>query len=123
MEMSLATHAQYGFPVVIASGPITEEGLVELGHFIRKSCEEAEVQGAVIDCKMIEGALSSKSLYRATPEFSLAVGQRIKVAYINRPDAWPPDDDQFSRDLAYNRGVPLELFESLDQAIDWLQQP
>lgn len=123
MEFSLARDAHDGFPVIIASGPISEESLVALGQFIRKSCEEADVQGAIIDCQLIEGALSSKSLYRATPEFALAVGQQIKVAYINRPAVWPPDDDQFSRDLAYNRGVPLEVFESLGDASDWLQQP
>jgi len=112
-----------GFPVVIASGPITEASLAELGNFVRESCENAQVQGAIIDCKLIEGALSSESLYRATPEFTAAVGQQIKVAYINRPECWPPDDDQFSRDVAYNRGVLLELFETIDDAVDWLQQP
>ena len=112
-----------GFPVITASGPITAESLVELGKLIREYCENAEVKGVIIDCKQIEGALSSQSLFKATPEFTAVVGQQIKVAYINKPKCWPPDVDQFSRDLAYNRGGHLELFETKDDAVGWLQQP
>ena len=53
----------------------------------------------------------------------MEIGQTIKVAYVNRPEAWRPDDDQFSRDLAYNRGALLELFDTIDDATSWLQQP
>lgn len=122
MELSLAADKVSGFPLVIASGPITEESLVALGDFIRDSCEKEQVDGAIIDCGAIEGALSAESLYRATPAYTMAVGQKIKVAYINPPESWHPDDDQFSRDVAYNRGGLLELFETADDAVRWLRQ-
>ena len=122
MDMSLAPDAIDGFPVIVASGPITEDSLVVLGAFVRKTCDEGGVQGAIIDCKDIEGALSPESIYRATPAFSITIGQDIKVAYINPPASWSPADDQFSRDLAYNRGVMLEVFDTADDAAHWLRQ-
>lgn len=121
MDITLAADSARGFPVIIASGPITEDSLVELGDFVRVSCEQARIDGAIIDCKAIEGALSAESLYRATPEFAMAVGREIKVAYINPPESWRPDVDQFSRDVAYNRGSLLELFDSTDDAVHWLR--
>ena len=121
MKFALAEKNIDGFPLVIPSGEITEDSLVELGAFIRKSCDDIGVKGAIIDAGRIEGALSPQSLYRATPAFTMEIGQTIKVAYVNRPDEWIPADDQFSRDLAYNRGGMLELFESTDDALDWLR--
>jgi hypothetical protein len=121
MEILLAEAPVDGYPVVIASGPITEDSLVALGEFVRESCERTQVNGAIVDCKRIEGALSAESLYRATPAFSAAVGQSLKVAYINPPASWRPEDDQFSRDIAYNRGGLLELFETSEEAAHWLQ--
>ena len=122
MEFSLRSDNADGFPIIEASGPITEESLIELGRFIRSSCEALAINGTVIDCSSIEGALTPESLYRTTPAYTHEVGRSIKVAYINPPAHWRPADDQFSRDLAYNRGGLLELFESMDDAVAWLRQ-
>ena len=122
MQFELAEDAVDGFPLVTPIGEITEDSLVDLGAFIRKSCGDFGVKGVVIDASRIEGALSAQSLYRATPAFTLEIGQTIKVAYINRPDEWVPADDQFSRDLAYNRGAMLELFETTEDAVAWLRE-
>lgn len=96
--------------------------MTNLGNFIRQTCETARVSGVIIDCEAIDGALTAEGLYRATPAFTTAVGLDIKVAYINPPHSWRPDDDQFSRDIAYNRGALLELFGSKDEAVRWLQE-
>ena len=122
MEFALAPDPIDGSPMVIPSGEITEEGLIALGTFIRSSCDDFGVQGAIIDCRKIEGALSPESLYRTTPAYTMEVGQTIKVAYINPPEHWRPSDDQFSRDIAYNRGGLLELFETKEDAVRWLHQ-
>ena len=122
MEFEVAPEPIDGYPVILANGPITEESLVALGSFVRRTCDDMDVKGTIIDCSGIEGALDPESLYRATPAYTLEVGQDIKVAYINRPAHWPAADDQFSRDLAYNRGGLLEMFDTPDDAVVWLQQ-
>ena len=76
----------------------------------------------IIDCQSIEGALSPATLHRATPAYTQEVGRTLKVAYINPPPQWKPSDDQFSRDLEYNRGGLLELFDSATEAVQWLRQ-
>ena len=122
MHLSLANESVEGFPVVVASGPIEPESLVELGRFIRQSCESQKVGGAIIDCQAIEGALSPARLHTATPAYTHEVGRTLRVAYINPPPQWKPTDDQFSRDLAYNRGGLLELFGTAAEAVEWLRQ-
>jgi len=121
MQISLSEESVEGFPLVIASGPISEESLMALGKFIRESCESKKVAGAVIDCQAIEGALSPEALHKATPAYTQEVGRSLKVAYINPPAHWKPADDQFSRDLAYNRGGLLELFDTATEAVQWLR--
>lgn len=122
MQISLAEESVEGFPVVVASGPISQESLVELGRFVRESCEDRKVGGAIIDCQSIEGALSPATLHSATPAYTAVVGPALRVAYINPPSHWEPSDDQFSRDLAYNRGGILELFSTASEAVQWLRQ-
>lgn len=107
--------------MVIASGPITVDGVIELGKFIRTTCDAADVKGTIVDCRAIEGALSPTTLYETTPAFTNEVGRSIRVAYINPPAHWKAVDDQFSRDLAHNRGGLLELFESAEDAVTWLR--
>jgi hypothetical protein len=121
MNFTLATQDVEGFPVVVATGPITTDSLIELGRYIRTTCENAGVKGTIIDCAAIEGALSPESLYQATPAYTNEVGRSIRVAYINPPAHWKPADDQFSRDLAHNRGGMLELFDTAEDAVGWLR--
>ncbi len=122
MQISLASDSVEGFPVIVASGAISSESLVELGRFIRQSCENQKVGGVIIDCGSIEGALSPTELHNTTPAYTQEVGRALKVAYINPPPQWKPADDQFSRDIAYNRGALLELFDTATEAVQWLRQ-
>lgn len=121
MRFLLSEISAEGFPLVLASGPISEQSLVELGRFLRKTCEARQVGGVIIDCGAIEGALTTEELYRTTPDYTQAVGRTLKVAYINPPAQWTPSDDRFSRDVAFNRGALLELFETVDDAVQWLR--
>lgn len=122
MQFALAEETVEGFPLVVPTGPISVESVVELGRFIRESCKKHNVGGAIVDCQAIEGALGPATLHSATPAFIREVGETIKVAYINPPPQWPPAIDQFSRNLAYNRGGLLELFDTVTDAVHWLRQ-
>ena len=121
MEFSVQPEDVDGFPVIVASGPITVASAIELGGFIRTTCETSGVTGAIVDCGAIEGALSAESIYEMTPAFTNVVGRSIRVAYINPPAHWSAEDDQFSRDLAHNRGGFLEVFETADDAVAWIR--
>jgi hypothetical protein len=121
MRISLSEKSVEGFPFVFASRPISEDDLMELGKFIRESCESRKVGGAILDCQAIEGALSPGALHTATPAYTEEAGRSLKVAYINPPPHWKPGDDQFGRDLAYNRGGLLELFDTATDAAQWLR--
>jgi hypothetical protein len=88
MHFSLSENSVEGYPLVITSGTITEDRLIALGQFIRQSCEDSRVNGAIIDCQGIEGALSPEILQSATPAYTQAVGRTLKVAYINPPAHW-----------------------------------
>ena len=122
MEFNIAVDDVEGYPLILATGAITREGVIELGRFIRKTCDSAGAAGTIVDCGAIEGALSPGTLYETTPAFTNEVGRSIRVAYINPPAHWKPADDQFSRDLAHNRGGLLEVFETTEDAVGWLRK-
>ena len=104
------------------SGEITEQRLIELGIKIRELSNQHQTSSVLLDCAGIEGALSAGALFYATQEYIRQVGAGIDVAYVNPPAAWVPVDDQFSRDVARNRGGSLEVFANELLASFWLRQ-
>lgn len=118
-RISSTTNEDYMF--FSAVGPVSEEALVELGTAIHRDCNSKKIKNAIVDCALMEGALSGGRLYFAVQKFVEAVGYAIKVAYINPPSHWIPDDDEFSRDVAKNQGGFLEMFASESEAVAWLR--
>lgn len=117
MQISLAEESVEEFPLVVASGPISEESLIELARFIRNICDDQNVGGAIIDCQAIDGSLSAMTLHHASPAYAAEIGRTLKVAYINPPEHWNASDDRFSRNLVNNRGGLLELFDTAAEAV------
>jgi hypothetical protein len=117
--LDLKFQKQKSYILVSATGQVSEAAIIRMGEEVKIHCEEEGLNGAIVDCGKIEGALSPMELYHATNKFIDILGD-IKVAYINPPSDWIPDDDQFSRDVAYNRGGELEVFPSLNDAEKWL---
>lgn len=103
------------------AGKVTEENLLDLGVKIKQFCDEVGMHNVIIDCAKMEGALSLGSLYFTVQKFVEIVGSSIKVAYINIPPSWMPEDDATSRRVAKSRGGSLEVFETEEEAARWLQ--
>ena len=121
MSLESTWEVRDGYLLLRAAGEITGDSVLQLGSEIRRRCEADGVGGVVIDCQGMTGALGVAELITVTPAFVRIVGPTIKVAYINPPSHWIPADDQFSRDLAYNRGAFLEVFPSESEAVEWLR--
>lgn len=117
-DLSIENRGAYLF--LTPAGTITAEALIELGHSIRRACDDAGLEVVLLDCRSIEGALPTTTLFYATPRYLEAVGLRVRVAYINPPANWSADQDQFSRNVAFNRGGSLEVFGTEGEAVRWL---
>ncbi len=118
--LEITSETRDGYLFLAASGEVTQSSILNLGTEVRQRCDSAGLEGVIIDCREMCGALSVGELFTVTQQFCRIVGPAISVAYINRPAEWDPVDDQFSRDVAINRGGSLEVFESERQAAEWL---
>ncbi len=108
-----------GYLRIATSGTVSMQNIERLGGQVREVCERHGINNVVIDCRGMKGALTVGEMYAATPKFVNAMGQLIRAAYINPPPDWIPEDDKFSRNVAYNRGGNLELFASEEDAVAW----
>jgi hypothetical protein len=120
MTFDITSRREDGYVFVAAVGPVSEESLAQLGEEVKGLCDEANVDRAIIDVGGMEGALPPERLYYTTIEFINTVGLARRVAYINPPAHWIPEDDEFSRNVAQNRSGSLEMFATLEEAIAWL---
>jgi len=121
MSFTIQTENREDYILFLASGPVSHDSLIGLAAEIKQICNDAKVTCAMVDCGAMEGALSVGKLYFAVQKFVEVVGPGIKIAYINPPSQWIPTDDEFSRNVAQNRGGQLELFELEAEAIEWLK--
>lgn len=121
MSFSVSSIERDGYLFLTPHGEVTEASIIGLGTEIRRRCDAAGVNNAIIDCAEMTGALPVGRLFSVTPQYVQEVGPTIRVAYINPPADWSVEDDTFSRNVAYNRGGLLELFESEEAAIAWFE--
>ena len=121
MPFDIQAESREGYVFLTAAGEVTPNSILELGSTIHEHCAAEGKQGVIIDSHEMVGALPVSSLINVTQEFVKRVGPGIKVAYINPPAEWTPEDDQFSRNVANNRGGALEVFGSEGEAREWLR--
>ncbi len=119
-EFDISTERRGNYLFLQTFGQVTENSIINLGKFISQICKQENIKKVLIDVRGMQGALSVSELYYAVSQYTLHVGKEIKVAYINPPPEWIPEDDQFSRDVAFNRGGTLELFKTETEALTWL---
>lgn len=120
MAFDISTNVYNNYISVEAAGNVTESNLLDLGHKIKKICAANNVNSVLLDCKRMEGAISLGSLFFTVQKFIEIIGKKIKVAYINPPESWKPEDDELSRRTATAEGGNLEVFESETDAVAWL---
>ena len=121
MSFEVSIDQMEGVPVFRARGPVTTPNCLSLAEEINVHIQEKQIKGVVVDCAGMQGALDVGELFYMTQEFIRIVGIGVKVAYINPPSSWIPQDDEFSRNVARNRGGMLELFLDVSEAIAWLK--
>lgn len=122
MPFGISTQARNNYLYITANGKVTRESILDLATVIRRECDDHQLQAALLDCAGMVGALSVTELFIVAQEFVRIVGVAIKVAYINPPKEWAPEDDQFIRTVAQNRGGFLEVFDTEEEAVAWFNQ-
>lgn len=122
MSLEAKSDRRHGYLWFDVHGVLTHENLIELAGQIRRECDSAGIHGVIVDCSGLRGGLDPGTLYFAVQECVKLWGPRTHVAYINPPKEWAPEDDRFSRDVAHNFGGSLELFNSAEEAVAWLNE-
>jgi len=122
MPFDIGMERRDGYLFVTAKGDVRRETILQLGEEIRVECGKADIHRVLVDCGQMRGALTAAELATVTAEFIRTIGPATKVAYVNPPPEWNPEEDQFSRDVARKRGGSLELFASEAEAVAWLKQ-
>ncbi len=121
MPFEITLDAEEDWVRLTPVGDVNVASILELGEEIRRRCADLGLNTVLLDCAGMTGALTVAELYSTTPKFVNTIGPSISVAYINMPSEWLPEDDQFSRNVAYNRGGSLEMFLTEDEALEWLR--
>lgn len=106
---------------VFPKGQVNRDSILQLGAEIRRLFDDHELSLALIDCEGMSGMLTVLDMYSTTPRFLELVGLSCRIAYVNPPEEWAVEDDKFSRNVAYNRGGSLEVFELTSDALAWLR--
>ena len=94
---------------------------------IMNAAEQSGVNRLLIDCLNLEGAMNtserlqySSFVVKQVDEFSTkGVPRGIRLSYVVLPPL--ADPGRFGETFAVNRGVNVRIFDTIDEAINWLE--
>jgi hypothetical protein len=116
IELQIEEMADYLTARFVGSG-LAEEGWRQFGS-IAESCKRANKNKLLIDISHAEGDLSITEKYLAAEESRIFARYGLKVAIVEMSERLDPR--KFFLLAARNRGVNVEAFTNLQDALEWL---
>ncbi len=124
--MPIEVRQRYQDPLlhVTASGGFTLNSAKETLLHTLKAAKEHQATGVLVDCRLIESMGSDVDLfyYAKTVVAGLKVlDTRLRLAYVFDSED-PTGQRKFAEGIATDRGADVRVFDSIDQAQEWLSR-
>ena len=119
-EITYEQHEDYIHAAV--SGENTAEIVVQYMQDVQKECEKRECYRVLIEEKLKGPRLDTIEVFDlVTTGSRSAVGIFEALAYVDT-NTDTPDMTEFAETVAVNRGIPVNVFTSVEDARDWLNR-
>ena len=102
-------------------GAQTPENALRFLREAYEACVANRKDSVLLDMRLEGPTMGTTNIFGVVQERSSAGRELRRVAYV---DAYrDPDKAKFAETVARNRGVNVQLFESVDEAKKWLETP
>ena len=118
MPIRIEQIAEKGYILVDQTGEITVAEIDESRPRIRQSVAENGVLRVLVDVRGTANKLSTIEYFSVTERYVAEGFPRPRAALVCRPDQF--GDVSFIESVAVNRGLPLKVFISEEEALQWL---
>lgn len=119
MDLKIDTEVQGNILVITATGTQSFGQVVRLGKQIFDLAAEKQIDHILVNALAVDGTLTTLERYGNAVQLTEYLQQRRmmpKIAIVGKP----PSTDGFAVRVAQNRSVPVEVFASVQEALNWL---
>lgn len=118
MEITAEPREHY-FYISISGIYTDDEGVESLRHYARL-CQKHNLNTILIDTRQLKGEISTMAEFGRGLEFATAFKDNtIHIAVVGG-EQYAPRESLFET-VARNREVPLQVFDNIDKAKEWLK--
>ena len=119
MLESVVIHNKQDFILAEYCGPFTLNGAEGTIDRILESMSTAIARPVLVDCRQMTGNLSLVDRFQTVLYGRRMIGRVSKLAIVRSLER--QSADRFVETVAWNRGVRVQLFADIDEAIAWLK--
>jgi len=103
-------------------GKVDPRQFIELLKQGLEACRENSLKRLLFDARELsDNSYTTSQRYEIVSQIERIWDRTIRLAILNPPDRHPPDE--FARNAAHNRGIPVGIFNDEQAAIEWLTKP
>ncbi len=122
MDYEITYQQHDGYLHTMISGENTPETVVQYMQDIQKECEKRDCYRLLIEEKLKGPRLDTIEIFDlVTTGSRSAVGIFEAMAYVDT-NTDTPDMTEFAETVAVNRGIPVNVFTTVEDARDWLKR-
>jgi hypothetical protein len=118
---TLTVHQEEGYLHAIVTGTNSEDDVRWYVEDIRRECASRRCPRVLVEERLEGPRLGALPVFRLAKEASeRARGELEKIAYVDVNAAG--DLMKFAENVAVNRGLPVAVFSSVDEARAWIKK-
>ena len=98
-------------------GAVSREEVIESMNKINQLSEETGIKLLLVDSRQVDAMPSTVDQFELTSKFP----RFLKMAVLILADAELLETYKFGETVGFNRGIPIRIFVSESEAIEWLK--
>lgn len=96
---------------------VTSDNVIESMKKVCSLSESTGIMSLLVDAREIDSMPSVVDVFELTRDFP----RNLKIAVLLPRKDDPAEKLQFGENVGYNRGIPVRLFKSKSDAVEWLK--
>jgi hypothetical protein len=117
MSDKIVVDKDMGLIILYPVNAVTSDNVIESMKKVCSLSESTGIMSLLVDAREIDSMPSIVDVFELTCDFP----RNLKIAVLLPGKDDPAEKLQFGENVGYNRGIPVRLFKSKSDAVEWLK--
>ena len=117
MAHELKVNKKSGIIELRSYGSVTREDVAESMKMVNRLSEETGIRLLFVDSREVDAMPNTTDVFELTSKFP----RFLKIGVLITADTELTETYKFGETVGFNRGIPIRVFVSESEAIEWLK--